>query len=185
MVTNEDIIEHCIQSVSRVTEVSPDKIVRKRRHREWVEARYLLFYMASVRYGITSVDIGRLTNFNHATVLHGIGRMRGLADVKVKYSLWLDRVMNDEFDIDLSLRNFLHSIIVKGAPTYAKVDQIIKALREHEEINLHGEIILQLEGDKDAKRSKKGFKEMEHSDTTDSNLRENTPRIERKQLFNK
>jgi chromosomal replication initiation ATPase DnaA len=66
--------------------VSPDEIFGRSRKQDNVDARHMYFYILREN-GFTLEKIGRLSGFNHATVIHGIKHIKDLldsGDMKIK-----------------------------------------------------------------------------------------------------
>ena len=87
-----------INEVCELKKVSTDDILSRRRYGELVYLRHLVFYMAyisnnpddSVNGKLTLQKIGDELGFDHATVLHGIRR--------IKNELSYDIVVQDDVD---------------------------------------------------------------------------------------
>lgn len=64
--------QRIISSVADYYEISTRNMMSKSRHREYVLARNLCFYILQKYFKMTLKEIGRTFNRDHTTVIHGI-----------------------------------------------------------------------------------------------------------------
>jgi hypothetical protein len=59
-----------------------DRVKKKDRYRELVVCRHLFYYLAKYFYGAKLKDIGKVTNVDHTSVIHGIQVINDLISIK-------------------------------------------------------------------------------------------------------
>lgn len=68
------------QIVSKVSGVSASDILRKTRKRNIAEARFVLWYFLHRKY--TYSHIGKTMGWNHASVRHGVERVKEMVSIR-------------------------------------------------------------------------------------------------------
>ena len=75
-----------VKSVSSVLQISEEQLFSRSREKPIVDARHILFYLCNKRHGMPLVYIKKYMSerghtVHHATIKHGIDKVRGLLDV--------------------------------------------------------------------------------------------------------
>ena len=73
---NDIKIDNIIQDVCEVYGIQLDDLMSTARHRILVEPRQVLFYILHKKMNIPCVNVGKMFNKNHATVLYGANNIK-------------------------------------------------------------------------------------------------------------
>ncbi len=73
---NDVKTDNIIQDVCEVYGIELADLMSKARHRILVEPRQVLFYILHKKMNIPCVNVGKIFNKNHATVLHGANNIK-------------------------------------------------------------------------------------------------------------
>lgn len=84
-----------LQKISEITGVSELDIIGKSRKSEIVEARQMLYCFLFYEEGMKLSEIGRKLNRTSATIIHGIGKMKGLCQIGDRRTLELIRKVRE------------------------------------------------------------------------------------------
>lgn len=98
LATSHKVFQKCKKAVCQTLLVDFQDIVSKKRKREYVEARQILIYLTRKNSTITTTDIGKLLNIDHATVLYSekiiLNSIIGNKNLHVKVTLCEEALKN-------------------------------------------------------------------------------------------
>jgi len=96
----EDRQNNLIIKVCELYGITLESLSSKTRIRNVVEARFVLFYILHKIQGLTSPEVGKLFNKNHATVLHGCTTISGFIEFDKKFEEKVSKLINqNKFNI--------------------------------------------------------------------------------------
>lgn len=128
---NKEIFEEALNLVCELTDLNRLEILRKSRFRNLVNARKILVYYMKCNYDLSWVDMAKMINFNHATIIHYYKC--------VKYNYMYDKdIRNLKFSVDLidetgrvRLRKKIINILrYKGLNVSLKVNALIDLIED-------------------------------------------------------
>jgi chromosomal replication initiation ATPase DnaA len=82
---DQTIVDNIIKKVAKVSNIKPESIVKKGRHREQVLARNMCFYILHVHYKQKSAQIAPFFKRDRTTILHGVNTFVNDAEVVPYY----------------------------------------------------------------------------------------------------
>jgi len=78
-------INDIIERVCKHYQIPISQLYIKRNFREIVEARSVVMYLLHRYLGMTSTEVARIFDKNHATVLHNCNKVEGFMDIDKNY----------------------------------------------------------------------------------------------------
>ena len=84
-------INDIIERVCSHFELPISQLYIKRNLREVVEVRSIVMYLLHRYLGITSTEVARIFDKNHATVLHNCNKVQGFMDIDKEYKILVNK----------------------------------------------------------------------------------------------
>lgn len=81
-----------ITSVARASQVGEYQLLSRDRSGRVGEARQICFYLMRNKQGLSTIEIGKIFNRSHATVLYGLNRIKGFLSINEPS---IERLLND------------------------------------------------------------------------------------------
>jgi len=90
--------------------IQKDLLFRKFRHGKYVEARQIYMYILTYLFKKRISEIAKMTEFNHATVIHSLKKVELYCETERKYKDSFDRIM-EKSKLIKDLPESIHVII--------------------------------------------------------------------------
>ena len=93
-ITPEERKNNLILDVCGMYDITLENLTSKTRLRRVVEARFILFYILHKVQNRTSIEVGKMFNKDHATVLHGCNTISGFIEFDKKFEEKITKLIN-------------------------------------------------------------------------------------------
>lgn len=126
--TQEQILRDTLLTVSEITNVPPNKILKRDRHKEVSDSRKILYYILKNQHKMGWSTIGRLVGYKHCTVMYGYRYVSDnwMYDVDImKYKAKADKLEPNDCT---KVRDNIRSVIRSGRNIDQKIEAIINIL---------------------------------------------------------
>ncbi len=130
VLTKRQELDYGLEFISELVGVSSLDIMGKTRLRDVVVARHFLRYYLKRKCYFSYSEIGRMTNCNHATVIHSVKYVEDSAEYDKLYRLYKDSVDRGVLKTNSNIRVGISRILNARRSNEFKCNALISLLNE-------------------------------------------------------